>query len=110
MSFNDGGEGQPLWYGGIIGPEVDGASGHYCGFDDPESRLVTFEEARMGVEMGSLDVLSDKEGEGGLCGRQQSVVRALNFISRKNGQQRKPKVVGVLLGDPRGHISPWRCR
>eukprot|EP00965_Chrysotila_dentata_P026877 892107-Pleurochrysis_carterae.AAC.1 len=67
MSFNAGGDFrmQQLWYGALVGPEIAGANGHYCGFDDGENRLVSFDEVRAGLEMGFVSALT---GEGGLCG------------------------------------------
>eukprot|EP00965_Chrysotila_dentata_P105502 3484312-Pleurochrysis_carterae.AAC.1 len=87
------------WYAGIVGPAVEGADGHSCGFDDGEHRLVTFAEVRIGVEStGSIAPLPHDTG--GLCNGLKQSTRALNFTFRMEGQQKEAYVIGVLLGDP----------
>eukprot|EP00965_Chrysotila_dentata_P177170 5851842-Pleurochrysis_carterae.AAC.1 len=98
MSFGGDSAMHLQWYAGIVGPEVEGADGHSCGFDDGEHRLVTFAEVRVGLETGSIAALPLDTG--GLCNDIPQATRALSFTLRKEGQQKKAKVIGVLLGDP----------
>eukprot|EP00965_Chrysotila_dentata_P125740 4156418-Pleurochrysis_carterae.AAC.1 len=53
------------WYAGIVGPTVEDADGHSCGFDDGGHRLVTFAEVKIGVKTGSIAPLPHDTG--GLC-------------------------------------------
>eukprot|EP00965_Chrysotila_dentata_P122911 4062872-Pleurochrysis_carterae.AAC.1 len=43
------------------GPKWMALMAFFCGFDDGEGRLVTFDEIRVGFEMGSADALVGDE-------------------------------------------------